>query len=100
MAEPVPEVTSNGAEQPAVQGQRITELPTWWHEPLYVGVPEDKSRTLQAIGAGLPRTGTATLAKALRLLLDGPVCHAGTTCLRGPRSKHCVTGRACYLCSY
>ncbi|KAI1866709.1 uncharacterized protein JN550_007562 [Neoarthrinium moseri] len=32
----------------------------------------------QVIGAGLPRTGTASFSEALRILLDGPVYHGGT----------------------
>lgn len=32
---------------------------------------------LQVIGAGLPRTGTASFAAALEILVDGPVYHAG-----------------------
>jgi hypothetical protein len=32
----------------------------------------------RVIGAGLPRTGTASFAAALRILLDGPVYHGGT----------------------
>ncbi|KAJ0329861.1 hypothetical protein COL5a_003686 [Colletotrichum fioriniae] len=46
---------------------------------------------LQVIGAGLPRTGTASLAKALEILLsdgDGaPVHHGGTQLTRGPESE-------------
>ncbi|KAG2421324.1 hypothetical protein HFD88_005298 [Aspergillus terreus] len=33
---------------------------------------------LQVIGAGLPRTGTASLSAALEILLNGPVYHCGT----------------------
>ena len=32
----------------------------------------------QVVGAGLPRTGTASLTKALEILLQGPVYHGGT----------------------
>ncbi|TDZ34482.1 hypothetical protein C8035_v010613 [Colletotrichum spinosum] len=39
---------------------------------------------LQVIGAGLPRTGTASLSRALEILLDGPVYHGGTQITRGP----------------
>ena len=39
---------------------------------------------LQVIGAGLPRTGTASFSKALEILLDGPVYHGGTQVLLGP----------------
>ena len=39
---------------------------------------------LQVIGAGLPRTGTASFSEALRILLDGPVYHGGTQTTRGP----------------
>ncbi|PYH49306.1 sulfotransferase family protein [Aspergillus saccharolyticus JOP 1030-1] len=39
---------------------------------------------LQVIGAGLPRTGTASFSAALSILLDGPVYHGGTQLTRGP----------------
>lgn len=39
------------------------------------------------ICAGLPRTGTASLAAALTLLLDGPVYHGGTQLFLGPPSE-------------
>ncbi|OHE99837.1 hypothetical protein CORC01_04738 [Colletotrichum orchidophilum] len=42
---------------------------------------------LQVIGAGLPRTGTASVAQALEILLDGPVYHGGTQVTRGPESE-------------
>lgn len=38
---------------------------------------------LQVIGAGLPRTGTASFSEALRILLEGPVYHGGTQCTMG-----------------
>ncbi|PYI35365.1 NAD dependent epimerase/dehydratase [Aspergillus indologenus CBS 114.80] len=38
---------------------------------------------LQVIGAGLPRTGTASFSAALTILLDGPVYHGGTQLTRG-----------------
>ncbi|KAH8776779.1 NAD dependent epimerase/dehydratase [Diaporthe sp. PMI_573] len=38
---------------------------------------------LQVIGAGLPRTGTASFSEALRILLDAPVYHGGTQCTMG-----------------
>ncbi|KAK4504250.1 hypothetical protein PRZ48_005166 [Zasmidium cellare] len=39
---------------------------------------------LQVIGAGLPRTGTASFAAALSILLKGPVYHGGTQiCVSG-----------------
>ncbi|KAL5358602.1 P-loop containing nucleoside triphosphate hydrolase protein [Aspergillus floccosus] len=38
---------------------------------------------LQVIGAGLPRTGTASLSAALEILLDGPVYHCGTQTTMG-----------------
>jgi hypothetical protein len=41
---------------------------------------------LQVIGAGLPRTGTASFTEALRILLDGPVYHGGTQMTLGPES--------------
>lgn len=34
--------------------------------------------SIQVIGAGLPRTGTTSLALALHVLLDGPVYDGGT----------------------
>lgn len=39
---------------------------------------------LQVIGAGLPRTGTASISRALEILLDGPVYHGATQVLLGP----------------
>lgn len=42
---------------------------------------------LQVIGAGLPRTGTASFAAALEILLQGPVYHGGTQVARGPESR-------------
>jgi hypothetical protein len=39
--------------------------------------------SLQVIGAGLPRTGTASFAEALSILLDGPVYHGGTQLCTG-----------------
>ncbi|KAJ5358463.1 uncharacterized protein N7496_010876 [Penicillium cataractarum] len=38
---------------------------------------------LQVIGAGLPRTGTASFSAALEILLDGPTYHGGTQISRG-----------------
>lgn len=38
---------------------------------------------LQVIGAGLPRTGTASFSEALRILLEAPVYHGGTQCTMG-----------------
>ncbi|KAL4880140.1 hypothetical protein BJY04DRAFT_219422 [Aspergillus karnatakaensis] len=35
-------------------------------------------KTIQVIGAGLPRTGTASFSAALEILLDGPAYHCGT----------------------
>lgn len=46
-------------------------------------VPADPSRTLQVIGAGYSRTGTASMQIALSRLLDGPVIHGGTQLLEG-----------------
>ena len=37
----------------------------------------------KVIGAGLPRTGTASFSEALKLLLDGPVYHGGTQNCKG-----------------
>ncbi|KAF6811784.1 nad dependent epimerase dehydratase [Colletotrichum sojae] len=42
---------------------------------------------LQVVAAGLPRTGTASLSKALEILLGGPVHHGGTQITRGPESE-------------
>lgn len=46
------------------------------------------SKTIQVIGAGLSRTGTASLAEALRILLgdNGPVYHGGTQMVFSPES--------------
>ncbi|KAJ5765138.1 NAD dependent epimerase/dehydratase [Penicillium odoratum] len=40
--------------------------------------------SIQVIGAGLPRTGTASLSAALEILLDGPTFHCGTQATLGP----------------
>ncbi|KAJ5786611.1 uncharacterized protein N7503_011823 [Penicillium pulvis] len=40
--------------------------------------------TIQVIGAGLPRTGTASFSKALEILLEGPTFHCGTQATLGP----------------
>ncbi|SPO04710.1 uncharacterized protein DNG_07395 [Cephalotrichum gorgonifer] len=37
----------------------------------------------QVIGAGMPHTGTAALASALRILLEGPIYHGGTQIAKG-----------------
>ncbi|KAF2629146.1 hypothetical protein BU25DRAFT_409616 [Macroventuria anomochaeta] len=42
--------------------------------------------TIQVIGAGLPRTGTASFSLALNILLDAPVYHGGTQATLGPPS--------------
>lgn len=39
------------------------------------------------IGAGLPRTGTASFSQALSILLDAPVYHGGTQVTLGPPSN-------------
>ncbi len=44
--------------------------------------PTDLSPELKVIGAGFSRTGTVTLALALKRLLKGPVCHGGTAILK------------------
>ncbi|KAK5992092.1 hypothetical protein PT974_05490 [Cladobotryum mycophilum] len=41
----------------------------------------------RVIGAGFPRTGTASFSKALESLLDGPVYHGGTQLTLGPESE-------------
>ena len=57
--------------------------------------------TIQVIGAGLPRTGTASFSTALEILLEGPVFHCGTQATLGPpiqiktwiqALKHCAAG--------
>ncbi|PIG82151.1 NAD dependent epimerase/dehydratase [Aspergillus arachidicola] len=42
---------------------------------------------IQVIGAGLPRTGTASFSTALTILLNDPVYHGGTQLTRGPPSE-------------
>jgi Sulfotransferase domain len=44
-------------------------------------MPTDLSKEVRVIGAGFSRTGTTSLALALEKLLQGPVCHGGTTLL-------------------
>ncbi|KAK2596213.1 hypothetical protein QQS21_006361 [Conoideocrella luteorostrata] len=46
-------------------------------------VPKPGSK-IQVIGAGLPRTGTASFSRALEILLSGPVYHGGTQITIGP----------------
>ncbi len=46
-------------------------------------VPEHGTQ-LKVIGAGLPRTGTASFSRALEILLKGPVYHGGTQVTLGP----------------
>ncbi|KAF3398366.1 hypothetical protein F1880_006179 [Penicillium rolfsii] len=41
----------------------------------------------QVIGAGLPRTGTASFSSALEILCDGPVFHCGTQATLGPTAQ-------------
>ncbi|KAF2018550.1 hypothetical protein BU24DRAFT_418073 [Aaosphaeria arxii CBS 175.79] len=41
----------------------------------------------QVIGAGLPRTGTASFSEALRILLNGPVYHGGTQATKAPEAE-------------
>lgn len=43
--------------------------------------------SIQVIGAGLPRTGTASFSLALEILLGGPVYHGGTQSTLGPPSQ-------------
>lgn len=43
--------------------------------------------TIQVIGAGLSRTGTASLSAALSILLEGPVYHGGTQITLGPPTE-------------
>lgn len=42
---------------------------------------------LRVIGAGLPRTGTASTTRALEILLNGPVYHGGTQVTLGPEKN-------------
>jgi hypothetical protein len=42
--------------------------------------------TIQVIGAGLSRTGTASFSRALSILFDAPVYHGGTQATLGPPS--------------
>lgn len=44
----------------------------------------EPGREISVIGAGLPRTGTASLTAALSTLLKGPVFHGGTQVSQGP----------------
>ena len=44
-------------------------------------------KSIQVIGAGLPRTGTASFSEALAILLDGPVYHSGTQMFIGPEKN-------------
>lgn len=44
-------------------------------------------KKIQVIGAGLPRTGTASFSAALSILLNGPVYHSGTQITLGPESE-------------
>ena len=44
----------------------------------------EPGRRIQVIGAGLPRTGTASFSEALKTLLQGPVYHGGTQVTIGP----------------
>lgn len=46
-------------------------------------MPEPGTK-FQVIGAGLPRTGTASFSEALRILLNGPVYHGGTQATLAP----------------
>lgn len=49
-------------------------------------VPQPGTK-FQVIGAGLPRTGTASFSEALRILLGGPVYHGGTQATLGPERE-------------
>ncbi|CAI7671726.1 unnamed protein product [Penicillium manginii] len=55
-------------------------------------LPQPGTR-FQIIGAGLPRTGTASLTMALETLLDGPIWHGGTQTTLGPPSQIKAWGR-------
>lgn len=43
----------------------------------------DPDVTLQVIGCGMSRTGTASFSEALKILLDGPVYHGGSQIVGG-----------------
>lgn len=47
----------------------------------------EPGRKLQVIGAGLPRTGTASFSEALSILLKGPIYHGGTQVTMGRESN-------------
>ncbi|KAJ5682729.1 NAD dependent epimerase/dehydratase [Penicillium macrosclerotiorum] len=49
-------------------------------------VPQPGTK-FQVIGAGLPRTGTASFSRALEILFDAPVFHCGTQATLGPTSQ-------------
>ncbi|GLI80880.1 hypothetical protein PoHVEF18_009240 [Penicillium ochrochloron] len=49
-------------------------------------VPQPGTK-FQVIGAGLPRTGTASFSSALEILCDGPVFHCGTQATLGPTAQ-------------
>ena len=40
--------------------------------------------TIQVIGRGVPRTGTASSSAALSILLNAPIYHGGTQATLGP----------------
>lgn len=47
----------------------------------------EPGRSIRVIGAGLPRTGTASFSEALAILLEGPVYHGGTQVTIGPEKN-------------
>lgn len=58
-----------------------------WRDPFAGEPPNDPTRTLQVVAAGLPRTGTISLTLALSWALHGDVCHGGSACLRGKERR-------------
>ncbi|KAE9365253.1 NAD dependent epimerase/dehydratase [Stipitochalara longipes BDJ] len=44
-------------------------------------IPADPTKMLKVIAAGFSRTATVSFSMAMQILLEGPVCHCGTTCL-------------------
>jgi hypothetical protein len=57
-------------------------------------IPKDLTKTIQVIGAGMPRTGTTSFAKALEKLLDGPVCHGSSAIIMREEGMICLLNQA------
>ncbi|KAK1476442.1 hypothetical protein CCUS01_16832 [Colletotrichum cuscutae] len=49
--------------------------------------PAKACAKMQVICAGLSRTGTSSISRALEMLLDGPVFHGGTQLCLGPEAE-------------